>query len=642
MSNPCFNSQSKKIYVESWGSYAEFPIAGNTYTIYIDENTNSLYHWNGSAYEEVGQYPAVDYYANLPTLPNVLYNDKIYRVRYSSGVRFVNYHASGFYSNDGVTWDSTPMIAGALTTGDVKDDLISTDTNKPLSANQGLILKGLIDGITSTILDTIDDEVNALIQDNTGIAWTYDDTLNTLTPVLNDNLIDIVNANPTSGNLLIGSGTAWVSNAMSGDITISNTGVTAIGASKVTNTMLAGGIGNSKLDVIETAKGGTGLTTYTLGDTLYCSAGNILAKLAGNTTTTKKFLSQTGDGTISAAPSWSTVVKGDVGLGNVDNTSDANKPISSATQTALNNKEPTITAGTTTQYWRGDKSWQTLPVYTAGTGLTLVGNQFSIPTSGVNLNQIQTIYPQKVLGNNGTASAAPNTLDIVDIVGSGPISVSNGAYSAIGIVGFNTTISIQQADATHDGYITQGKYNAFDNKFGDQASQFSVLTAKSTLVDGDILCIEDSAASNAKKKTLMSNVWTYINSKTNIVQGTATQVTVNTTTPTTIASATINIKKNTSKILIMVSGDANPNQDNGWHYIKLYRDTTVLNEYIILSNDGKINSSNTPFAKILLDSPSTTGNVTYYAKAFQGSGSFTYGEEGANEGTTIIVQEIYQ
>ena len=29
--------------------------------------------------------------------------------------------------------------------------------------------------------------------------------------------------------------------------------------------------------------------------------------------------------------------------------------------TALSGKEPTITAGTTAQYWRGDKSWQTLP-----------------------------------------------------------------------------------------------------------------------------------------------------------------------------------------------------------------------------------------------------------------------------------------
>lgn len=41
-----------------------------------------------------------------------------------------------------------------------------------------------------------------------------------------------------------------------------------------------------------------------------------------------------------------TLVKGDVGLGNVDNTSDANKPISTATQTALNAKQDAITAVT--------------------------------------------------------------------------------------------------------------------------------------------------------------------------------------------------------------------------------------------------------------------------------------------------------
>ena len=43
-----------------------------------------------------------------------------------------------------------------------------------------------------------------------------------------------------------------------------------------------------------------------------------------------------------------TIDKTLVGLGNVDNTSDANKPISSATQTALNAKQNTITGGATT------------------------------------------------------------------------------------------------------------------------------------------------------------------------------------------------------------------------------------------------------------------------------------------------------
>jgi hypothetical protein len=66
------------------------------------------------------------------------------------------------------------------------------------------------------------------------------------------------------------------------------------------------------------------------------------------------------------------LVKADVGLSNVDNTSDANKPISTATATALAGKEAAFAAGTTAQYRRGDKSWQTLDK--AAVGLTNVDN----------------------------------------------------------------------------------------------------------------------------------------------------------------------------------------------------------------------------------------------------------------------------
>ena len=96
--------------------------------------------------------------------------------------------------------------------------------------------------------------------------------------------------------------------------------------------------------------------------------------------------------------------KADVGLTNVDNTSDLNKPISTATQTALNAKEDTankststslgtsntlyptqgavksyvdtglglkqdfIVAGTTTQYYRGDKVMVSLTKGAVGLG----------------------------------------------------------------------------------------------------------------------------------------------------------------------------------------------------------------------------------------------------------------------------------
>lgn len=60
--------------------------------------------------------------------------------------------------------------------------------------------------------------------------------------------------------------------------------------------------------------------------------------------------------------------KSDVGLGNVDNTSDADKPVSNDQQTALDGKEDSITAGTTAQYFRGDKTFQTLDKTAVGLG----------------------------------------------------------------------------------------------------------------------------------------------------------------------------------------------------------------------------------------------------------------------------------
>jgi hypothetical protein len=49
-----------------------------------------------------------------------------------------------------------------------------------------------------------------------------------------------------------------------------------------------------------------------LGDLVYGSAADTAARLAGNITTTKKFLTQTGDGALSAAPGWNVLVSGDI------------------------------------------------------------------------------------------------------------------------------------------------------------------------------------------------------------------------------------------------------------------------------------------------------------------------------------------
>lgn len=69
--------------------------------------------------------------------------------------------------------------------------------------------------------------------------------------------------------------------------------------------------------------------------------------------------------------SWQTLDKAAVGLSNVDNTSDANKPISTATQTALNAKQDNLTLTTTGTSGPATLVGSTLniPQYTGGGGI---------------------------------------------------------------------------------------------------------------------------------------------------------------------------------------------------------------------------------------------------------------------------------
>ena len=72
----------------------------------------------------------------------------------------------------------------------------------------------------------------------------------------------------------------------------------------------------------------------------------------------------TGSGTV-----WSLDVaqaRSTLSISNVDNTSDVGKPISTAQANAIAGKEPTIASGTTSQYWRGDKSFVTLDKIAVG------------------------------------------------------------------------------------------------------------------------------------------------------------------------------------------------------------------------------------------------------------------------------------
>lgn len=121
--------------------------------------------------------------------------------------------------------------------------------------------------------------------------------------------------------------------ALTGDVTATGPGSVAAVLAATTNATLTtisslvsvGTIttGTWNATTIAINHGGTGQTTAnaafnalspmtTLGDIEYEDATPKAVRLAGNTTATKNFLTQTGTGTISAAPTWGTIASGDV------------------------------------------------------------------------------------------------------------------------------------------------------------------------------------------------------------------------------------------------------------------------------------------------------------------------------------------
>jgi len=117
----------------------------------------------------------------------------------------------------------------------------------------------------------------------------------------------------------------------------------------------------AKLDTSHAGTGGTAHANVIAAGAAGFMTGADKTKLDGIATGANNYVHPTGDGNLhvpansttnaneflkaggtAGVYTWELVTKTDVGLSNVDNTSDALKPISTATQTALNGKAPTV------------------------------------------------------------------------------------------------------------------------------------------------------------------------------------------------------------------------------------------------------------------------------------------------------------
>ena len=113
-------------------------------------------------------------------------------------------------------------------------------------------------------------------------------------------------------------------------------------------------------------------------------------------------------------------------------------------------------------------------------------------------------------------------------------------------------------------------------------------------------------------------------------------VTVNSSTATTLAS--VSITTTGKPVLLTACGNSNPGQTGGFFLYRLYRDSTEIGKRHKAENAGT-SSQNYVFAITDIDTPAA-GTYTYAIKAYQGSGTHVFGEDGDVEGAVITACEI--
>ena len=116
----------------------------------------------------------------------------------------------------------------------------------------------------------------------------------------------------------------------------------------------------------------------------------------------------------------------------------------------------------------------------------------------------------------------------------------------------------------------------------------------------------------------------------------ASAVTINSTTATSLAEVTITT---TGKpVMLTACGNSNPGQTGGFFLYRLYRDSTEIGKRHKAENGGT-SSQNFVFAITTIDDVAA-GTYTYSIKAYQGSGTHVFGEDGDVEAAVITAHEI--
>ena len=193
------------------------------------------------------------------------------------------------------------------------------------------------------------------------------------------------------------------------------------------------------------------VTTRTLSSLL---SNNAITSLNGLTQSIQTFATGT------AGSDFNINSSGSVHTFNIPDASASNRGLlTAANWTTFNNKENAIAAGTAPQYWRGDKTWQTLNTSI----VPEVTNLYFTDTRARNAVSLTTT------GNSGAATYTAGTgvfnIPTYTLAGLGGISLTG--LSATAPLTYNNTtgaFSINQANGSTNGFLSSSDWNIFNNK----------------------------------------------------------------------------------------------------------------------------------------------------------------------------------
>jgi hypothetical protein len=223
------------------------------------------------------------------------------------------------YIGDGFTFGGNLVTGEELLTA-LDDVQISSLANNNLLSYNSTLSKWQNKAVTTADIpevtnlyftnERVDDRVAQMLLAGANVTLTYNDSSNTLTI---DAAGNVQSVNTKTGAVVLT--TSDISEGTNEYFTAARVrAVVLTGLSLVTNAVISA------------------------TDTVLSAFGKLQAQITANLSTLTSHTSNTSN------PHATT--KAQVGLGNADNTSDANKPVSTATQTALNAKQATLVSGT--------------------------------------------------------------------------------------------------------------------------------------------------------------------------------------------------------------------------------------------------------------------------------------------------------